>query len=91
LNAIVLSNPGSRARILSGPLPQSGVRLFKCAAWAFAPCIKAFRYLRPVINIDALHFRERYDGRFLVAVGYDAENQLLSLAFGLIEKENISN
>jgi hypothetical protein len=29
--------------------------------------------------------------RFLVAVGYYAENQLLPLAFGLIEKENISN
>jgi MULE transposase domain len=28
---------------------------------------------------------------FLVVVGYDAENQLLPLIFGLVEKENISN
>jgi hypothetical protein len=35
--------------------------------------------------------RGRYEGRLLVAVGYDVENQLLPLAFGLVEKENISN
>jgi MULE transposase domain len=54
-------------------------------------CIQAFRYLRPVISIDVLFLRERYGGRFLVAVRYDAENQLLPLASGLVEKENISN
>jgi MULE transposase domain len=79
------------ARILSDPLPQSGVRLFKYAVFSFAPCIESFRYLRPVISIDISHLRGRYDGRFLVSIGYNAENQLLPLAFGLVEKENISN
>ena len=91
LNAIVSSNPGSQARIESDPLPQSGERLFKRAAWAFAPCIQAFAFLRPVISIDASHLRGRYNGRFLVAVGYDAENQLLPLAFGIVEKESLEN
>jgi MULE transposase domain len=35
--------------------------------------------------------RERYEGRFLITVGYYVEYQLLPLAFGLVEKENISN
>jgi hypothetical protein len=30
-------------------------------------------------------------GRFLVAVGYDAENQLMPLAFGIVEKEDLEN
>jgi len=91
LNAIKQSNPGSKVVVHSDPLPCAGVRQFKCAAWAFGPCIQAFKYLRPVISIDASFLKGRYEGRLLVAVGYDAENQLLPLAFGLVEKENISN
>jgi hypothetical protein len=37
LNAIISSNLGSKAQLLSYPLIQPGVRQFKCAAWAFAP------------------------------------------------------
>ena len=44
-----------------------------------------------MISIDASHLRGRYTGRFLVAVGYDAENQLLPLAFGIVEKESLEN
>jgi hypothetical protein len=50
LNAIILSNPWSMALILSDALPQPGVCLFKCAAWAFAPCIEAFCYLWSIIK-----------------------------------------
>jgi hypothetical protein len=74
------------AQLLSYPLIQPGVRQFKCATWAFALCIQAFRYLRPVISMDDSFLRGRYERRFLVAVGYDAENQLLPLVFGLVEK-----
>jgi hypothetical protein len=91
LNVIISSNPRSKAQLLSDPLIQPGVRQFKCAAWAFAPCIQAFLYLRPVIIIDASFLHGRYERRFLIVIGYDAKNQLLPLAFGLVEKENISN
>jgi len=91
LNAIILSNPGSKAVVYSNPLPCAGVRQFSRAAWAFAPCIQALPYLRPVISIDASFLKGRYKGRLFVAVGYDAENQLMPLAFGLAEVENIEN
>jgi hypothetical protein len=92
LSAICSSNPGSKARIATDPVPgRPGDRLFKRAAWAFKPCIQAFDHLRPVISIDASHLRGRYMGRFLVAVGYDAENQLVPLAFGIVEKEDLEN
>jgi hypothetical protein len=61
LEVIVQSNPESKARIMSDPLPCAGVRQFKCVAWAFGPCIEVFRYMCPVIGIDASHLRDRYE------------------------------
>jgi hypothetical protein len=55
------------------------------------PCIKAFQYLRSVISIVAAFLSGRYKGRLLMGCGYDAENQLISLAFALVEKENHQN
>jgi hypothetical protein len=87
LEVVVQSNPDSKAQIMLDPLPFAGVHQFKYAAWVFGPCIEAFRYMRLVISIDASHLRGRYEGILLVAIGYDAENQLLPLAFGLVEKK----
>jgi hypothetical protein len=91
LEVIVQSNLRSKARIMSDPLLCASVRQFKCVIWAFSPCIEVFRYMRPIISIDVSHLKSRYEGRLLDDVGYDDENQLLPLAFGLVEKENISN
>ena len=41
-----------------------------------------------MISIDACFLSKRYQGRLLVACGYDAENQLLPLAFAIVEKEH---
>jgi hypothetical protein len=89
LEVIVQSNPKSKPQIMSDPLPCAGVRQLKCATWAFGPCIEAFRYMRPVISIDVSHLRGRYEGRLFVVVGYDADNQLLPFAFGLIGKKHL--
>ena len=56
-------------------------RYFNRAAWAFGPCIEAFQHLRPY----------RYKGKMLIATGYDAENQLLPLAFSLVDTENFED
>ena len=64
---------------------------FRVVAWAFGPCIAAFQYLRPVISIDACFLSGRYEGRLLIACGYDAENQLLPLAFTIVQKEDKEN
>jgi MULE transposase domain len=77
--------------ILTDPSIQPEVCYFKCAAWAWGPCIEAFRYLRPVISIDVAFLSGRYEGRLLMACGYDVENQFIPLTFALIEKENLEN
>jgi len=91
-------NPGSVHQFVTSPiidentgLVKQGVQEFKAVAWAYGPCITAFNYLRPVISIDAAFLSGRYEGRLLMACGYDAENQLLPLAFGIVHKENEDN
>jgi hypothetical protein len=91
LQAIKSSNPGTKYKILSKPTSQPGVHYFKAIAWAWGPCIEAVKYLRPVISIDAAFLSGRYEGRLLMACGYDAENQLIPLAFGLVKKETLKN
>ncbi|XP_078157435.1 uncharacterized protein LOC144553210 [Carex rostrata] len=61
------------------------------AAWAWGPCIAAVGHLRPVISIDAYFLSGRYKGKLLIVTGYDAENQLIPLAFGLVENEDFEN
>ncbi|XP_078151905.1 uncharacterized protein LOC144547193 [Carex rostrata] len=91
-------NPGSRHLFRTKPsfdkdtgLVKQGVVEFVAVAWAYGPCITAFGYLRPVISIDAAFLSGRYEGRLLMACGYNAENQLLPLAFAIVQKENEDN
>jgi MULE transposase domain len=77
--------------ILSEPGNKSEYHYFKCVAWAWGSYIEAFQYLRPVISIDVAFLSGRYEERLLMACGYDTENQLIPLAFTLVEKENREN
>lgn len=90
-NAIQSTNPSMKYAILTTPTNQPEVRYFHAAAWAWGPCIEAVKYIRPVISIDAGFLSGRYEGRLLMACGYDAENQLIPLAFALVEKEDLEN
>jgi MULE transposase domain len=55
------------------------------------PCIAAFKHLRPVITNDAAFLSSRYKGRLLMMCGYDVENKLIPLAFGIVNAENMNN
>ena len=97
LMGICHKNPGSKYQFLTSPIidvngePMQLAVQFRAVAWAFGPCIEAFQYLRPVISIDACFLSGRYEGRLLIACGYDAENQLLPIAFAIVQKEDADN
>jgi hypothetical protein len=74
--------------ILTEPNIQLEVCYFKCAAWAWGPYIEVFWYLRSIISIDTIFLSGRYEGRLLMACDYDVENQLIHLAFALVEKKS---
>ncbi|XP_078181423.1 uncharacterized protein LOC144575180 [Carex rostrata] len=91
LGAIKRSNPGTQYKIVSKPTTKPGYRFFMRAAWAWGPCIAAVGHLRPVISIDACFLSGRYKGKLLIVTGYDAENQLIPLVFGLVENDDFEN
>ncbi|KAL9667494.1 hypothetical protein QQ045_001855 [Rhodiola kirilowii] len=59
--------------------------------WAFAECIHAFRHCRPVLSIDGTHMYGKYRAKLLVACSLDANNNVLPVAFALVESENTSS
>jgi hypothetical protein len=50
--------------------------------------VTRFTHYRPIISVDGTFLTEKYKGTLMVAVGMTVENQLLSLAFALVEGEN---
>jgi MULE transposase domain len=74
------------------PSTKFGVEIFNRVAWTFGPCIAACPYLRPVLTIDTGFLSGRYTGKLFIACGYDAEQQLLPLAFAVVAgEENMAN
>jgi hypothetical protein len=50
--------------------------------------VASFTHCRPIISVDVTFLTEKYKGTLIVVVGITAENQLLLLAFALVEGEN---
>ncbi|XP_060960983.1 uncharacterized protein LOC133031490 [Cannabis sativa] len=61
---------------------------FKYCFWSLAACRRGFKFCRPVISIDGTFLKTRFGGTILVAVAYDANNQLFPIAFAIVDSEN---
>jgi hypothetical protein len=88
LHAIQRTNSRAVIEWFTAPINDSNERLFQAVCWAYGPSIVAFKYCKPVIEIDGTHLSERYKGKMLVAYDFDAEDQLVPLAFTLVDIEN---
>jgi MULE transposase domain len=69
------------------PSTKFGVEIFDRVAWVFGHCIIALPYLRPVLTIDVGFLSGRHVGKLFMVCGYDAEQQLLPLAFAVVACE----
>ncbi|KAL0355062.1 UNVERIFIED_CONTAM: hypothetical protein Sradi_3953100 [Sesamum radiatum] len=70
---------------------RPGLHMLNYVFWAFRPCIQGFRYCRNVISVDGTHLYTRYKHKLLVAVTLDANNQVLPLAFALVDEETLAS
>ena len=70
------------------PQPYEGTALLRYVYWAFAPCIAAFQYCRPVISIDRTHLYGKYKGVLMIAMATDANQKVLPLTFVVVDKES---
>jgi hypothetical protein len=83
---------GTKYIIETAPSIKFIVEIFDRVAWAFGPCITAWPYLQPVLTIDIGFLSSRYAGKLFMTCGYDAEQQLLLLAFIIVAgEESVEN
>ncbi|XP_025702573.1 uncharacterized protein [Arachis hypogaea] len=89
---MTLKMPRSRVQIKMLPVYREskkiqGVRVMRCIFWSFYPCIVAFRHCKPLVQVDGTHLYEKYKGALLVAVAQDGNQNIVPIAFAIIEGE----
>uniref|UniRef100_K3XRS8 MULE transposase domain-containing protein n=1 Tax=Setaria italica TaxID=4555 RepID=K3XRS8_SETIT len=91
-NAIKAVNPGMHYEYIPKPNEwKDGRQIFFRTFWCFPQCVEAFRHCRPIFSIDGTFLIGKYRGTLLIAISYDANNNLVPLAFALVERENNDN
>ncbi|XP_016187674.1 uncharacterized protein LOC107629404 [Arachis ipaensis] len=63
------------------------IRVLHRVFWSYYPCIRAFRHCKPVVQIDGTHLYGKYKGCLLVAVSQDGNNNIVPIAFAIVEGE----
>nr|XP_025628428.1 uncharacterized protein LOC112721592 [Arachis hypogaea] len=63
------------------------IRVLSRVFWSYYPCIRAFRYSKPVVQVDGTHLYGKYKGCLLVAVSQDGNNNIVPIAFAIVEGE----
>ncbi|RYR74930.1 hypothetical protein Ahy_A02g009638 [Arachis hypogaea] len=83
---------GSIVQIETRPLYNGneevhGVKILYCIFWSFNPCTRAFRHCKPLVQVDGTHLYGKYKGTLLVAVAQDGNQNIMPIAFALVEGE----
>ncbi|XP_075494824.1 uncharacterized protein LOC142532401 [Primulina tabacum] len=55
--------------------------------WAFRPCVDGFRHCQKIISVDGTHLYTKYKHKMLIGVTLDGNNQVLPLAFAIVDEE----
>ncbi|XP_016169132.2 uncharacterized protein LOC107611751 [Arachis ipaensis] len=63
------------------------IRVLHRVFWSYYPCIRAFRHCKPVVQVDETHLYGKYKGCLLVAVSQDGNNNIVPIAFAIVEGE----
>ncbi|XP_025679166.1 uncharacterized protein [Arachis hypogaea] len=92
LSIMVQKMPGSVVQIEIRPLyngneEAQGVKILHRVFWSFNPCIRAFRHCKPLVQVDGIHLYGKYKGTLLVAVAQDGNQNIVPIAFALVEGE----
>ncbi|XP_016207385.1 uncharacterized protein LOC107647853 [Arachis ipaensis] len=63
------------------------IRILHRVFWSYYPCIRAFRHCKSVVQVDETHLYGKYKGCLLVAVSQDDNNNIVPIAFAIVEGE----
>ncbi|XP_061352913.1 uncharacterized protein LOC133297738 [Gastrolobium bilobum] len=67
----------------------TGKKVFLRMFWTFRQCCEAFKFAKPVIQIDGMHLYGKYKGKLLVAIAQDGNDECLPIAFAIVEGETL--
>ncbi|KAL5186838.1 hypothetical protein HKD37_05G012608 [Glycine soja] len=65
-------------------------RQFHRVFWTFGQCKEAFKYCKPIIQVDGTHLYGKYCGTLLMATSQDGNGGVLPLAFAVVEGETLT-
>ena len=57
--------------------------------WTFGPYIRAFSHYKPLVQVDGTHLYGKYRDILLVAVAQDGNQNILPIAFAIVEGETV--
>ncbi|XP_014499221.1 uncharacterized protein LOC106760274 [Vigna radiata var. radiata] len=83
---LLARNPGSTIKVKLQENDQMRVfeRLYAC----LKACKDSFLLCRPIIGVDGAFLKGRYGGELLTAVARDENDQMMPLAYAVVEVEN---
>ncbi|WVZ24129.1 hypothetical protein V8G54_002673 [Vigna mungo] len=73
--------------IIDGQEARKNQQYFKRLFWTFKPCVDGFPYCKPLVQVNGTFLYGRYKGTLLVAVAQDGRNNILPIAFAIVEGE----
>ncbi|XP_075480302.1 uncharacterized protein LOC142521003 [Primulina tabacum] len=80
-------NPGTAVEWKHLRSNTEKIKTLNYVFWAFRSCIDGFRHCRKIISVDGTHLYTKYKHKILIAVTLDANNQVLPLAFAIVDEE----
>ncbi|XP_025664729.1 uncharacterized protein [Arachis hypogaea] len=63
------------------------IRILHRVFWSYYTCIRAFRHWKPIVQVDGTHLYRKYKGCLLVAISQDGNNNIMPIAFAILEGE----
>ncbi|WVZ09778.1 hypothetical protein V8G54_014308 [Vigna mungo] len=85
-NELLARNPGSTIKVKVEP--DDGKVIFQRFYACLQACKNSFLLCRPIIGLDGAFLKGRHHGELLTAVARDANDQMLPLAYAIVEVEN---
>ncbi|KAH1229135.1 hypothetical protein GmHk_10G028965 [Glycine max] len=88
-------SPGSYFQILHddfivGNTVSREHRQFHRVFWTFGQCKEAFKYCKPIIQVDGTHLYDKYCGTLLMVTSQDGNGGVLPLAFAVVKGETLT-
>ena len=87
-NEILTRNPGSIVQVKVEPNETLQGPIFRRFYVCLKACKDSFVSCRPIIVLDGAFLKGKYCGEMLTAVGRDANDQMLPIAYAIVEVEN---